>query len=147
MADPDRPAPMPTVPPGCGDRPVPMPPVGPGPGPRPVEPVFPHAEARAALQALDDLYDDLGVLASRSRELTGALLADGRFHGSARDRFEDQVGDARRDLVPGASGELWANRVWLVEAIAAAEARQDQYERDLAAWTARADEPQAPVPV
>lgn len=147
MPDPRAPAPMPTVP-GCtGSPPVPMPYVGPGPGPRPVEPVFPFAEARAALRTLDEVIDDVGTLSVRSQTLTYGLLTDGSFHGSARDRFESTMDDANEQLVPISTSALETDRDWLVQAIATARIRQDDYEHDLAAWKFRRDHPNPTVAV
>ncbi len=127
--------------------PVPMPTVPPSPEPAPVKPVFPHAEARAALRALDDALDDVVTMTAQHRALTGELVLGGSFHGSVRHRFEDQVIEAAQRLSPEATAALEANRAWLVQAIAAAHAREDQYQVDLAAWQARAQAPAPSVPV
>lgn len=132
------PVPMPTVHPGPGPRPVPMPNAIMPLGPKPVAPVFPFAEAQAALQAVDDLLDDVQQLGGQHQTLTHGLLGAGRFRGTARDTFQDNVSNAGDDLAPGSTAALTANRCWLVQAITAANALQDQYELDLAAWRAQA---------
>lgn len=137
------PAPMPTVPPGT--PPVPMPTVTPSPGPPPIRPVFPYAEADAALAALDALLDDVARTTTQHRDLTGDLILGGSFHGSVRHRFEDQVIEAGQGLDPGSTAIVESNRTWLLQAVAAAHARDDQYAVDLAAWQARAEGPSVPV--
>lgn len=139
------PAPMPVVPPTTD--PVPMPYVVPNPGPMPVKPVFPYAEADAAIAAIDELLGDVAVATSQHRDLTGDLILSGSFRGTVRTRFEDQVIDAGQLLDPGSTAALEANRTWLLQAIREAHARDDQYALDLAAWQERASAPPPTVPV
>ncbi|CAN5689690.1 hypothetical protein BH10ACT1_BH10ACT1_02200 [soil metagenome] len=104
-------------------------------GPPPVAPEFPFAEARAALQALDALSDDIGHFGFQHALLTSSL--DGTFHGSAKTDFDDRLVTARGQLAPEATALLESDRAWLLQAIADAGARQDQYVVDLAAWRHR----------
>jgi len=140
MPDP-HPVPMPPVRPGSGPGPVPMPSVPAPLGPPPTEPVFPFAEAQAALRAVDDLLADLASTSHQHRQLTGDLILGGSFQGTARMRFEDQVIEAGQELAPGCTARLERDREWLVQAIAAAHLRHDQYVGDLARWKAKAADP------
>lgn len=107
-------------------------------GPMPVAPIFPFAEAQAALRAIDDLLDDVANLAGQHQSITHGLLGAGHFRGTARNTFQDNVSTAGEDLSPGSTAALTANRCWLAQAITTANGLQDQYELDLAAWRAQA---------
>ncbi|QXC59285.1 hypothetical protein KSP35_12795 [Aquihabitans sp. G128] len=139
------PVPMPPVRPGPGPGPVPMPHSTPPLGPPPTEPVFPYAEARAAIRAIDALLDDLHRASTQHRHLTGELILGGTFSGTARGRFEDRVIEAGQEVAPGCTAALQVDRDWLVHAIAAADLRQHQYETDLARWKAKRDAPEPVV--
>lgn len=145
--DPYPPVPMPTVEPGPGPGPVPMPHMIPPLGPRPVAPVFPFAEAQAALRALDALLEDVQQLVGQHQSITHGLLSAGHFRGTARNTFQDNVSNAGEDLSPGSTAAVIANRCWLAQAIITAHGLQDQYEIDLAAWRTQAASQSPGMPV
>lgn len=122
---------------------TPMPPDEPGPvhpGAPPVEPQFPFPEARAALQAIGTLLEQLRALSSTRDAATSTMLA--ASSGSSIDAFESRNGDLATGLTNswGQRGSgLVMDQEWLRTAIADAETAHDAWVDDKASWQRRLD--------
>jgi hypothetical protein len=112
----------------------------PHPGPRPGELTLPHAEARAALAAIEDELEDLAGCA-RDHDTAAAEACRG-FEGRSRAAFESGLDDALRRLATRReqlAGDADALRAWLAEAErlrAEREARQRAWADRQRAWAA-----------
>ncbi|QXC61524.1 hypothetical protein KSP35_01350 [Aquihabitans sp. G128] len=110
--------------------------------PRPVPPVFPFAEAHAAVAAMEALLDALGTVSIQQDAYAEALFTPA-FSGQFREALRIQYAEARDhlfDVGRGPSSRLAADLALLRSQIYKAQDRKDEWATELATWQARQDQ-------
>lgn len=105
------------------------------PGTAPVEPVFPYAEARAALTAIGTLLEQLSALSTTRGAAASTMLStsSGQSIDAFRARNDDLTTELTNSWGQRGSG-LVMDQEWLRTAIADAETAHDAWVEDKAAW-------------
>lgn len=118
-----------------------MPPIDEPPvtDPRPVEPVFPFAQAHAAVAAIEGLMDAVTTVSIQQDAYAEGLFTpsfSGMFRKSLRVRHAD-ARDGLFDLGRGPSSRLAADLVLLRQQIYKAQDRHDEWVTAVGHWQAR----------
>jgi len=124
-----------------------VPPTDPPPpaDPRPVEPVFPFAQAHAAVAALEALMEGLTTVSTQQDAYAEGLFTPA-FSGTFRKALRVGYADARQqlfDLGRGPSSRLAADLVLLRQQIYRAQDRHDAWVTAVGQWQARQPVPGA----